>query len=123
MLQPVLGIRDILVRIRMRIRTSDKKSLRSQKAEEIKVFKNIFDRRWKDPGPELDQDPKGFGCGSWRTKNIRIQMRIRIPSTGYNMFFLLMSFSHLSIFCQASNRRMQERRSGPLQIYILLHIA
>ncbi len=84
MLWTVLGTRDILVRIRMRIPEAqkhtdpdsdhwytvftsffkDKKSLRSYNTVEIKVFLTIFAWCWKDPEPDpylwlMDADPGG----------------------------------------------------------------
>ncbi len=97
----MLGIRDILVRIRMRFGTlvhlhtsffKDKKSEKSYKTVEIKVFLTFFAWWWKDPEPDpylwvMTNQSTESRCRSGRAKNIRIRMqirmRIRIPSTDW----------------------------------------
>jgi hypothetical protein len=69
------GIRDILVRIRMRIRN----------AVEIKVFSYYFCLVMEGYGSGSALVTKGSGCESGRPKKIRI-LWIRIPNTGHDVY-------------------------------------
>ncbi len=100
----VLGIRDILVRIRMRIRIlgslpltngsrcgcgplvkSHKEVTKLKKSKFSYYFRLMMEGSGAGSGAGSVLLTNGSGCGSGRPKNIRIRirLRIRIPITGY----------------------------------------